>query len=395
MSAASPAATNSFPPAETSSREFDLLCACSGADVAPQRAARIADATAAELDWNELLRLAGYHGVLALVARSLRRHGRNIPPAIERSLQQADAENVRRSLWFASELARIAARFEKKHVKAVPYKGPLLAESVYGDLALRHFSDLDFLVSPADLGAAQQTLEQLDYQPSTDLSPSVERFWLENGYERSFDGKAGKYLVELQWALLPRFYAVDFRVGELLGRAGRASLGGRDVPCLSPEDSLIALCLHAAKHLWMLLIWVCDIAESVRTQVIDYSLVVTRAGELGILRMLGVSFWLAQNLLCTDLPPAAQDLVARDPEVPILGQLFAERLARGATYDFESAEYFLLVRRLRERRADRWRYLWRLVWTPGVGDLAAVRLPEPLFPLYRLVRLARLLRKLI
>ena len=363
--------------------------------MAPQRAARIADATAAELDWNELLRLAGYHGVLALVARSLRRHGRNIPPAIERSLQQADAENVRRSLWFASELARIAARFEKKHVKAVPYKGPSLAESVYGDLALRHFSDLDFLVSPADLGAAQQTLEQLDYQPSTDLSPSVERFWLENGYERSFDGKAGKYLVELQWALLPRFYAVDFRVGELLGRAGRASLGGRDVPCLSPEDSLIALCLHAAKHLWMLLIWVCDIAESVRTQVIDYSLVVTRAGELGILRMLGVSFWLAQNLLCTDLPPAAQDLVARDPEVPILGQLFAERLARGATYDFESAEYFLLVRRLRERRADRWRYLWRLVWTPGVGDLAAVRLPEPLFPLYRLVRLARLLRKLI
>jgi hypothetical protein len=49
--------------------------------------------------------------------------------------------------------------------------------------------------------------------------------------------------------------------------------------------------------------------------------------------------------------------------------------------------------KLRERRGDRWRYLWRLVWTPSAGDIAAVRLPEALFPLYRIVRIGRLMRK--
>ena len=64
--------------------------------------------------------------------------------------------------------------------------------------------------------------------------------------------------------------------------------------------------------------------------------------------------------------------------MPALGTEFAERLARGAAYDFESTEYFRLILKLRERRGDRWRYLWRLVWTPGAGEIAAVRLPEAL-----------------
>jgi hypothetical protein len=82
---------------------------------------------------------------------------------------------------------------------------------------------------------------------------------------------------------------------------------------------------------------------------------------------------------------------AADPRVPILGREFAERLACGASYDFESTKYFRLIMKLRERPWDRWRYFWRLIWTPGTGDLAAVRLPEALFPLYRIVRIGRLM----
>jgi hypothetical protein len=35
--------------------------------------------------------------------------------------------------------------------QSAAFKGPLLAESIYGDLAFREFSDLDFLVHEADL----------------------------------------------------------------------------------------------------------------------------------------------------------------------------------------------------------------------------------------------------
>ena len=376
-------------------KEFDFLCACAGVKLSSERIDRIKRWHESGLDWSELLRLAEHHGVLPLLARNLIEHVAGLPSQIEQSLRLAFDENVRRNLWFASELVRIADQFEKKHLRAIPYKGPLLAESAYGDVALRNFGDLDFLISPADFEQAKQALVELGYRPSKELSPAVERFWLRKGYECSFDGAASKYLVELQWGLTPHFYAIDLRVEELLARSGRTVLGGHELASLSAEDSLLVLCLHAAKHLWMRLIWICDIAETIRTQVVDWGVVCARARTLGIVRMLGVSFWLVRTLFGVPIPAPAQEIVDGDPRVRTLGEQFAARLARSATYDFESTEYFRWILKVRERRRDRGRYLWRLTWTPGEGDIAAVRLPEALFPLYRAVRVVRLMRKLV
>jgi hypothetical protein len=385
--------------------EFDLLCALASADLTPERIERIATWNLSSVDWSVFLRLAEHHGVLPLAARHLIDHARGLPTEIERVVRSGYEANLRRSLWFTAELARIMQHFQREQLRAIAYKGPVLAQLLYGDPGLRSFSDLDFLISPADFERAKLALSEIGYRPATDFTPAVERLWLRTGYERSFDGAAGKNLVELQWALLPYFYGVDFRRNDLRGndlsienlmaRSGRTVVGGCEVPCLSPEDSLLALCLHAAKHVWMRLLWLTDIAETLRTQTINYSLVFSRARSLGITRMLGITFWLVKNVLHSELPQPADDLIAADPQVPVLGREFAARLARGATYDFESTEYFRLILKLRERRSDRWRYVWRLVWTPGVGDVAAVRLPEGLFPLYRLVRIGRLLRRFL
>jgi hypothetical protein len=376
-------------------KEFDFLCACAGVDLSSERIDRVKNWNEYKLNWDELLRLAEHHGVLPLVARNLIAHAHGLPLEVEQSLRTAFDANARRNLWFASELVRIADQFEKKQLRTIPYKGPVLAESAYGDVALRNFGDLDFLISPADFERAKQALGELGYRPSKEFSPAVERFWLRNGYERAFDSAAGKYLVELQWGLLPRLYAIDLRMEELLARSGRRALGGHDMARLSAEDSLLVLCLHAAKHLWMRLIWICDIAETLRTQVVDWPLFRARASELRVLRMIGVSFWLVQTLLSFELPGPAQEIADGDSRVRKLGEEVAARLARSATYDFESTEYFRWILKLRERRRDRARYLWRLTWTPGEGDIAAVRLPEALFPLYRVVRAVRLMRKLV
>jgi len=379
---------------QTGSKEFDLLCACAAVELAPGRAARIASASSAAIDWIKFLQMAELDNVLPLAARNLRQHGTGVPDAIQQSLKRADEQNSQRSLWFASECARILDHFEKRQLRAVPYKGPVLAQAVYGDVSLRSFNDLDFLISPADFAAARQALAELDYRPSKALSAPIEKFWLKYGYECAFDGKAAKYLVELQWNLLPYFFAIDLDIADLIARSTQAMVGEKKTSCLNPEDSLLVLCLHAAKHLWMRLIWICDIAETMRTQTIDYAVVVSRAREAGLLRILAVSAWLAENLLDTEANPAIRELFASDSEVTLLGKIFVERLSRNAEYDFESPEYFQLTRRLRERRADRLRYLWRLIWTPGDGDLASASLPEALFPLYRVVRIGRLVKRL-
>src|SRR5882672_7117760 len=151
--------TDPLPPPSASSAalqresEFEHLCALAGAELSPERRKRIANWNLSALDWGEVLRVAEYHGVLSLVARNLIENyrvkkGRGLPPEVERSLRSAYEANLRRSLWFTAELARIMQRFERRQLRAVPYKGPVLAQSLYRDLGLRSFSDLDFLISP-------------------------------------------------------------------------------------------------------------------------------------------------------------------------------------------------------------------------------------------------------
>src|SRR5580700_6051998 len=135
--------------------EFELLCALAGAELAPERVERIANWNLSALDWSDVIRLAEYHGVLPLAARNLIelgrvKDGRGLLPEVERSLRSAYEANLRRSLWFAAELTRIMQHFERLQLRALPYKGPALAQSLYRDLGLRSFSDLDFLISPAD-----------------------------------------------------------------------------------------------------------------------------------------------------------------------------------------------------------------------------------------------------
>jgi hypothetical protein len=375
--------------------EFELLRAVVGAKISAEQIEMIGQWNLSRVDWVEFQRLAEYHGVLPLAARNLMEHGRGLPVEIQRSLRSAYEANLRRSLWFSAELSRISRHFEGKNLRAVPYKGPVLAEAVYRDPGLRSYSDLDLLIIPDDFARAKQALTELGYRPTSDQSAAIERLWIWAGYERSFDGLAGKNLVELQWALLPYFYGVDVRVEELAARAGRISIAGCEVACLSPEDCVIVLCLHAAKHLWTRLIWLSDIAEAASLESVNWALVTAQAEALGVVRMLGVSFWLTKNILRSKLPAAAEEIVGGDARVSAIGAEFAERLRRGDTYNFESTEYFRLILKLRERRSDQLRYLWRLVWTPGPGDVAAVQLPQALFPLYRMVRLGRLLRKIL
>ncbi len=396
-------------PQATGNNEFEFLCTLATTNPSPERRARIANWNLSSLDWPNFTSQAEHHGVFPLVASTLLKIDSaattpRLPKEIARELQSAYDNNLHRNLWFASETLRILQHFESKQLRAIPYKGPVLAQMAYSDLALRRFSDLDFLISSAHFNRAKQALAGIGYHPSSELSAPIERFWLRKGNERMFDGPAGKNLVELQWAILPHFYAIDslsdlrandLAVENLIARSRPTTLADHEVPSLSAEDNLLVLCLHAAKHLWMRLIWLTDIAQTLRSEApaIDPTQVLAPARTLGIVRILGVTFWLIRNLLREEIPAWAEKTIASDPTVPALGQAFAERLATSATYDFESTEYFRLILKLRERPADRARYLWRLLSTPGQGDLDVIHLPEPLFPLYRVVRLARLLKR--
>src|SRR5713226_1508158 len=145
---------------------FELLCALASVEFSPERRERVANWNLSAVDWSEVIRLAEHHGVFPLAARKLIELVGGLSSEVERALRSAYEANLRRSLWFAAELARIMQHFERQQLRALPYKGPVLAQSLYPDLGLRSFSDLDFLISPADFERAKQALVEIGYRPS-------------------------------------------------------------------------------------------------------------------------------------------------------------------------------------------------------------------------------------
>jgi hypothetical protein len=178
-------------------------------------------------------------------------------------------------------------------------------------------------------------------------------------------------------------------------RAVTSTVAGHALKGPSADDLFIVLALHAAKHVWGRLIWLCDLARISRLSSLDWNRIGTQAKELGIARILRITLLLNRDLLSVEIPPPADAAIPPDAVAGALANEIQKHITSARTYDIESLSYFRLMLRLRENRADRLRFLSRLIFTPGPNEWSTVRLPQPLFPLYRVIRLGRLASRLV
>jgi hypothetical protein len=376
----------------TDSSEFDLLLACCASH---NQEDRIHNTLSRPLDWDRMLHLIDHHRVVPQVYGALSSFSYLIPVQPLDALRSRYQDNARKALCFAAELVRIVGHLESAGIKALTYKGPVLAKILYGEVTHRQFSDLDILVLPADVPNAKAVLLDLGYKTEIELAPHLEKSFIESGYEHSFRSHQGSTLVELQWRIMPRFYSIDFDVADFFQRADEINCGGRLIRTLRPEDLLLVLCAHAAKHVWVQLSWLCDIAQLANSPQLDWHAIQDEAKHLGIERIVNLNLLLACKLLGTLLPeyPRPNCHSGRSEESAVADEILRV-IKRSRQYDTESLPYFRRMMRLRERRHDRARFLWRLALTPNISEWSTVSLPKLLQPLYRLVRVARLAKRL-
>jgi putative nucleotidyltransferase-like protein len=373
------------------SPEFDLLLACCSDSLKQEQTDRVPEALSRQLDWDRVLKLAEHHGVIPHVYVRLSSTPGLVPvPALDRLRQPYEA-NARQGLWLTRELLRILEHLKARGIAALPYKGPALAEFLYGNILQRQFGDLDILVHTPDVAPAKAAVRELGYEHSLALTPKQEQSYLQSGYEYTFDSPHGRNLLEIQWQVLPRFYAVDFDMDGLFERAQSLTLSGHTLQTLGMEDLVLVLCAHAAKHAWIQLSWLCDLARLVQAKPVRWEVVQKQAECLGIERIVKASFLLAHKLLGVEIPAALQ---AQGNQAEFVAARVLPILCGGEEINPESIPYFKLMLESREHRSDRLRFLWRLAVTPGIGEWTAVRLPPPLFPLYRGVRAFRLAARL-
>ena len=382
-------------PIAAGTAEWELVLAASRADPGESDLVRIRgllDLPTPDrpVEWEAVLRLADHHGTSALLYRNLSGLGDVVPATVLAALRQSYERNVYKSLFLARELIRILDCLDAIGIEVIPYKGIVLSEAYYGDMALRQSGDMDLFVRGHDVARIKSAVCELGYTLRVPIPEDAEEDYIASGYECTFDSPAGRNLLELQWALQPRFYAVDFDMNGLFKRAVKVSVAGRRVKTPSPEDLLLVFSVHAAKHVWGRLIWLCDIAQILKLGNLNWDWVRAHARAFGIERILHVTLLLANRLLATPIPAPMKEAILEDRAARAFADEIAVDVARGVSYAEQQVSYFRLMMQLRERKADRLRFLARLTFTPGPGEWEAVRLPKPLFPLYRVVRLARL-----
>jgi hypothetical protein len=369
--------------------EWSLLrAAC--AEVPPtQKTARIRKLLDSQIRWDSLLSLAEHHGVQPILARSLMSFEDQIPTQTLITLKQSYQANLHKALLLSGEFVRVVESLSQAGIDFIPYKGLALAETLYGDIALRQAGDIDLLIHATDLKRIQEAMGEIGHVPHLKFSEDEEAAYIKSGYECAFDGAAGRNLLEVQWAIEPHFYAVDLDLEELFRRAQTVRVASLEVKSLATEDLFVVLALHAAKHVWGRLIWLCDL-ERISRLPLNWKRIAEHAQQLGVVRILRVTLLLSEKLLGSPYPALAAENLPADSAAETLAEEIETYILNDTTYDVESPAYFRLMLRLRERRIDRFRFVSRFVFTPGPSEWAVMRLPKLLFPLYRVIRITRL-----
>jgi putative nucleotidyltransferase-like protein len=349
--------------------------------------------SAGEVDWEYLFLLARRHSVVPLVYFQLERSAPDsIPAPILKKLKQHYIENSARNTILTTELCRLITRFADCGIDAIPYKGPVLAQFAYGNIALRRFVDLDVIVHKSDVLRAREILLNEGYAPTKSLSLSQQELLLRTQHNLQFSRDNHRLIVELHWDVAPRLFASSINTDRLWNELITIDLNGTPVKTFPADDLLFSLCVHGSRHLWERLAWICDVAELIKRHTIDWPRLLERARAADSERMFLLGPYLAERLLDAPLPDEIKQRCASDPRLASLAENVIDHLFNGTTHvPATSREIFKYNLGVRKTLSARARYLLYML-RPTDGDLASHSLPASLNFAYYFTRPFRLFR---
>ena len=376
--------------------EAELLLCCARRRVEAREAERILNLVRQEIDWELLIRIARVQGVVQLLYTSLAATCPDaIPPAALKALRGDFHRTARNNFVRTRELLHLLAGFKAHGIHAIPFKGPVLALSVYQDLSLRQFGDLDFLVEERHVPAARDLL----------LAEGYRAAWSDPDWEHHFEDDHGRATVDLHHRIAPSYFPTPASFSSLWERLQEVRVWHTTALTLAPEDLLALLSVELLRDCYdrkPRLSQICDVAELVRVHPgLRWESVVRWAEATGGRRAIALDLLLANVLLGAALPPEISSVVHGDPVAMKLAGKVYPRLFRSTVPNPEGeGEDSLFYLAARERMSDKRVYLRHQIptlfrrWvTPTDKDRALLRLPSALGFLYYLVRPVRVVHQ--
>ncbi|MFL6299148.1 MAG: nucleotidyltransferase family protein [Terriglobales bacterium] len=382
--------------AQANRPELQLLLAC--ARLSPDFA-RVQDCASGNLDWRKVVGAAEYHGLTPLLLKNLLAADARLPEQQMKQLEQNNARTVRQNLLLTSELLRAVSSLSEAGVEAVPLKGPALATRIYGDIGLRPFSDIDLLIRPEQIAAAEAVALKLGYEPEISIPAAHRDRWLKQQCELTFR-RAGVSRLEFHWDISHPHFALGTGVDDFWSRSRTVQIGDSKLSDLSEQDLLFTLIVHGTRHGWSRLMWLVDLAELLGSLPhINWKLSAANAEERGAARMIATALVLVRKVFDVSIEDGEMESAYADAAAPKLANAVVEHwnqsLARDDTSDLEPGPMWRhrWIMQTRENREQRWTYALRVMSMVGEEEFGAARLPGAMSPLYKAMRFWNIFRK--
>jgi len=341
--------------------ELELVLCCARTSMDSEICNRAKELTNREIDWSKLIDIATSSRVTPLLYKNLTFiEPVSIPDDVNKQLKEYYSNNLRINLRLYRELWSILKLFNLNNIQTLPYKGPVFALLIYGDLSLRNWGDLDILIHKSDVTKAKDLLFSLGYKlqwPKFELNNVQEKAHLESKYNYAFVNELTGIVIELHWGITPKYFSFPPRAEWLWERLETRNISGMEVLTFSPEDYLLILCMHSSNHCWERLGWISDISELIgKHPNLKWDYIIQEAEFFGVKRILLLGLLIAHEFLGTNLNQEVMELIDADSRVRILEN---QVILKFLNHDYIGSRAFeipLFHLRMRERFFDKLRY---------------------------------------
>ncbi len=304
---------------------------------------------------------------------------------------------ARYNLLLLSEMLRLQALCRANSLDIIFTKGPLLSKMLYGDFTSRPASDIDILVRMEDFMRIRALLLADGYREHYPFPEHEQAYFLQYHREAAFSTSSGDGVnlhIELQWSVLPAYYPMPYGNDYFFQHTVDVHVGEVSITTLAPtQHFLLLLAHHGMGDLWRNLRHLADIAQFVNrmNDKIDWTEVDARVEQWHIRTASACGFSMANALVSS----SDHSLAGREIPASLLQRCMHHVLAIPMLSKHRT-HYATLAQQLRlcDSGRDRLALLGGLVkryCSPGMEELALVRLPRILFPAYLVIRQFRFL----
>ena len=349
--------------AEVLEAEWALLLECAKPQPDPQL---LAEMLRTPLKWDSLIAFGEVHSVLGLTAARLANGDESVMPAeIRESLRAWRRAYTLFTMNLTAEMFRLFEGFAASGIEALVIKGPVLSVRCYGDPGLRQYGDLDLIVRDKDIQRSTELMLSLGYEPSVPLT-AIQAKKIPGEYV--FRQSNTKLLVEFHTERTFRYHPRPLPLENIFKRQARVNIDAHEIPALSPEDELLLICIHGAKHFWEQLSYIADVAAFVSRHELDWERVMAAAEEVGGDRMLYVGLRLATDVLGAPLSERIGSVVRSDRVVGRLARQIVQWLPAAGSAPPGIFERAMFRMRMRGGIFSGAAYLLRLSFSPTEED---------------------------